>query len=164
MEGLHFLYVRFAPDVRRYVASLVQNQHEAEDITQDVFAKLVTAIRKYERRQVPFAAWILRVARNAALDHIRAKREIPADEVRVADQNMSETRNDRGRALRIVEVDQKAAAADQKAVAADQKAGEARAAADAVNTRADAIEKASKRMVFEPPWSASPSTSARSWC
>ena len=30
---------------------------------------------KYEQREVPFSAWILRVARNAALDHLRARRD-----------------------------------------------------------------------------------------
>jgi len=70
-EGLHFLYVRFASDVQRFVNSLVHDHHESEDITQNVFAKLMTRIQKYEQREVPFAAWILRVARNAALDHLR---------------------------------------------------------------------------------------------
>jgi len=99
-EGLHFLYVRFAPDVQRYVASFVRDDHEAEDITQNVFAKLLTAIRKYEQREVPFAAWILRVARNAALDHMRARRAIPTEEVRVADNGSAQTSVDRGRDLR----------------------------------------------------------------
>ncbi|HEU4906657.1 MAG TPA: sigma-70 family RNA polymerase sigma factor [Solirubrobacterales bacterium] len=99
-EGLHFLYVRYAPDVQRYVASFVQDHHEAEDITQNVFAKLMTAISKYEQREVPFTAWILRVARNAALDHIRAKRAIPTEEVRVADIGQAQVGHDRSRALR----------------------------------------------------------------
>jgi len=99
-EGIHFLYVRFAPDVQRYVASFVHDHHEAEDITQNVFAKLMTAIGKYEQREVPFAAWILRVARNAALDHIRAKRTVPTEEVRVSDNGQAQTGLDRGRDLR----------------------------------------------------------------
>jgi RNA polymerase sigma-70 factor, ECF subfamily len=99
-EGLHFLYVRFAADVQRYVASFVHDYHEAEDITQNVFAKLLTAIGKYEQREVPFAAWILRVARNAALDHIRARRAIPTEEVRIADNGQAQMSIDRGRDLR----------------------------------------------------------------
>jgi len=99
-EGLHFLYVRYADDVLRYVASFVHDHHEAEDITQNVFAKLVTAIKKYEQREVPFAAWILRVARNAALDQMRAKRAVPVEEVRLADSGFAQTSLDRGRALR----------------------------------------------------------------
>jgi RNA polymerase sigma-70 factor (ECF subfamily) len=99
-EGLHYLYVRYADDVLRYVASFVRDQHEAEDITQNVFAKLMTAIKKYEQREVPFEAWILRVARNASLDHLRAKRAIPTEEVRVADSGGAQVGLDRGRALR----------------------------------------------------------------
>lgn len=99
-EGLHFLYVRFAPDVQRFVNSLVHDHHEAEDITQNVFAKLMTRIGKYEQREVPFAAWILRVARNAALDHLRAKRAIPTEEVRLADSGQAQISSERGRDLR----------------------------------------------------------------
>jgi RNA polymerase sigma-70 factor, ECF subfamily len=86
MGALHFLYVRFADDVCGYVRSIVRDAHEAEDITQNVFAKLMTAIQKYEQREVPFAAWILRVARNMTLDHMRARRQIPFEEVRTDDQ------------------------------------------------------------------------------
>jgi RNA polymerase sigma-70 factor, ECF subfamily len=99
-EGLHFLYVRFVEDVQRYVASIVKDHHDAEDITQNVFAKLLTAIHKYEERKVPFDAWLLRVARNAALDHLRAKRSIPTEEVRVDDNGDAEAELDRGSALR----------------------------------------------------------------
>jgi RNA polymerase sigma-70 factor, ECF subfamily len=99
-EGLHFLYVRYAPDVLRYINSVVHDQHEAEDITQNVFAKLMTAIKKYEQREVPFTAWIMRVARNAALDHMRARRAVPAEEVRVADNGKAQVSLDRSRALR----------------------------------------------------------------
>jgi RNA polymerase sigma-70 factor (ECF subfamily) len=84
-EGIHFLYVRFYDDVLRYVNSLVRDYHEAEDITHNVFAKLMTAITKYEERAVPFTAWIMRVARNAALDHLRARRAVPTEEVRVTE-------------------------------------------------------------------------------
>ena len=99
-EGLHYLYVRYSDDVLRYVTSVVRDIHEAEDITQNVFAKLMNAIRKYEQREVPFDAWILRVARNAALDHLRARRAIPTEEVRVVDTGRTQTGIDRGRALR----------------------------------------------------------------
>jgi RNA polymerase sigma-70 factor (ECF subfamily) len=99
-EGLHYLYVRYSDDVLRYVTGFIRDHHEAEDITQNVFAKLMKAIKKYEQREVPFDAWILRVARNAALDHLRAKRAIPTEEIRLADNGSAQTGLDRGRALR----------------------------------------------------------------
>ena len=99
-EGVHYLYVRYADDVLRYVTSIVRDRSEAEFITQNVFAKMMTAIQKYEERSVPFTAWIMRVARNAALDHLRAKRPIPTEEVRLADNGSSHTATERARDLR----------------------------------------------------------------
>jgi RNA polymerase sigma-70 factor (ECF subfamily) len=84
-DGIHYLYIRYADDVLGYVQSIVRDRYEAEDITQHVFAKLNTVIGKYEERSVPFAAWLMRVARNAALDRVRARRLTPVDEVRTTD-------------------------------------------------------------------------------
>ncbi len=99
-EGLHFLYARYAPDVVRYVAGFVDDQHEAEDITQKVFAKLVTTIKRYEQRDAPFSAWILRVARNAALDRLPPGRTAPTEEERVADNGRAQIGRDRSGVLR----------------------------------------------------------------
>jgi RNA polymerase sigma-70 factor (ECF subfamily) len=100
MSALHFLYVRFADDVCAYVRSIVRDAHAAEDITQNVFAKLMKAIHKYERRDVPFAAWIIRVARNVALDHVRAARQIPVEEVRTSDEGGELVGFDRAQCIR----------------------------------------------------------------
>jgi RNA polymerase sigma-70 factor (ECF subfamily) len=100
MAALHFLYVRYADDVRGYVQSIVREPHDAEDITQNVFAKLTKAIHKYEQREVPFAAWILRVARNAALDHLRSRRLVPFDEVRTTDEGYEQVGFERSQSLR----------------------------------------------------------------
>ena len=101
MDALHFLYARYSADVLGYVRSFVKDHHEAEDITQNVFAKLMTAIKKYEQREVPFAAWILRVARNAALDHMRTRRAVPCEEVRATDAGHHEVGAERCRSLRL---------------------------------------------------------------
>jgi RNA polymerase sigma-70 factor (ECF subfamily) len=81
MEAIRFLYLRYKNNVYGYVLSIVRDQHEAEDITQQVFMKLIAVIGKYEPRAVPFTSWILRVARNVAVDHLRRRRAIPVDEV-----------------------------------------------------------------------------------
>lgn len=82
-EAIGFLYARYSDNVYGYVCSIVHDHHEAEDVTQHVFAKLIHVIGKYEERDVPFFAWILRVARNVAIDHLRRRqRTIPVEEVR----------------------------------------------------------------------------------
>jgi RNA polymerase sigma-70 factor (ECF subfamily) len=99
-SALHFLYVRYGEDVRRYVQSIVGDHHEAEDVTQSVFLKLMSVIKRYEPRGVPFAGWLLRVARNAALDNLRAKRALPCDEIRVNDDGRDQTAFERREALK----------------------------------------------------------------
>ena len=99
-EAIRFLYMRYADNVYGYVRSIVHDHHEAEDIMQNVFGKLGKALDKYEPREVPFTAWILRVSRNAALDHLRTRRAIPSEEVRSSDQGYEQAGSDRSRSLK----------------------------------------------------------------
>jgi RNA polymerase sigma-70 factor (ECF subfamily) len=77
--AIRYLYLRFSGNVYGYTRSIVGDAHEAEDITQQVFARLVTAIGSYEPRGVPFSAWLLRIAHNMAIDHIRRNRATPSE-------------------------------------------------------------------------------------
>jgi RNA polymerase sigma-70 factor (ECF subfamily) len=99
-EALRFLYMRYADNVYGYVRSIVRDHYEAEDVTQHVFAKLMTVIGKYEPRAVPFSAWILRVARNVAVDHLRSRRPAPADEVHGSDERSDDAAIDRSYCVR----------------------------------------------------------------
>jgi RNA polymerase sigma-70 factor, ECF subfamily len=86
-EAIRYLYLRYSDNVYSYVRTILRDDHEAEDVTQHVFAKLITAIGKYEQRTTPFAGWILRLAHNAAIDHLRGGRRItPAEEIFGEDQ------------------------------------------------------------------------------
>ena len=79
-DALRFLYVSYSNNVYGYVRSIVRDDHEAEDVTQHVFAKLMTTLVKYDDRGVPFFAWLLRLARNVAIDHLRANRLTPTED------------------------------------------------------------------------------------
>jgi RNA polymerase sigma-70 factor, ECF subfamily len=85
-EAIRFLYVRYSHNVYGYVRSIVHDEHEAEDVTQQVFAKLMTVLVKYDERGVPFFAWLLRLAHNAAIDHLRRRVATPVEEVRSTDE------------------------------------------------------------------------------
>jgi RNA polymerase sigma-70 factor (ECF subfamily) len=80
-EALRFLYVQYSDNIYGYVRSIVHDDHEAEDVTQQIFAKLITAIVKYDERGVPFFAWLLRMARNMAIDQLRGNRLTPTENV-----------------------------------------------------------------------------------
>ncbi|MGI8730477.1 MAG: RNA polymerase sigma factor [Solirubrobacteraceae bacterium] len=80
-DAVRFLYMRYADNVYGYVRTIVRDHHDAEDVTQQVFAKLITVISKYEPRGVPFVAWLLRMSHNVAVDAVRARRTTPAEEI-----------------------------------------------------------------------------------
>jgi RNA polymerase sigma-70 factor (ECF subfamily) len=80
-DAVRFLYLSYSNNIYGYVRSIVRDDHEAEDVTQHVFAKLMTTIGKYDDRGVPFFAWLLRLARNVAIDHLRANRLTPTETV-----------------------------------------------------------------------------------
>jgi RNA polymerase sigma-70 factor, ECF subfamily len=80
-DALQYLYRLYSDNVYGYVRSIVHDEHAAEDVTQHVFAKLMTTLVKYDDRGVPFFAWLVRLARNAAIDHLRSNRLTPTETV-----------------------------------------------------------------------------------
>jgi RNA polymerase sigma-70 factor, ECF subfamily len=80
-DAMRQLYVRFAPHVHAYVERVVSNRDDADDVTQQTFAKLLTDLSRYEPGDAPFRAWMLRVSHNVAIDHLRRSRAVPLDDV-----------------------------------------------------------------------------------
>src|SRR5438132_3398403 len=94
-DALAFLYARYSDDIYAYVRSIVHDHHAAEDLSQHVFAKLMSVIGSYQEREVPFLAWVLRVARNVAIDHIRQQRLVPVEDIRTAEPSGGDLRRAR---------------------------------------------------------------------
>src|ERR1700722_10204800 len=84
-DAFRYLYLQYSHNIYGYVRSIVRDEYLAEDVTQHVFAKLMTAITKYDDRGIPFFAWLLRLSRNVAIDHLRADRLLPCEDVISAD-------------------------------------------------------------------------------
>jgi RNA polymerase sigma-70 factor (ECF subfamily) len=98
-EALRFIYVQYADHVFGYVSSLLRDEHEAEDVTQQVFARLMTALKRYEDRGVPFSAWLLRITHNMAIDHMR-RRLVLCDETTLPEDAHDDRGQELGSALR----------------------------------------------------------------
>ncbi len=99
-DAVRFLYVRYSDNVYGYVRSIVRDEKDAEDITQHVFMKLITVISRYQDCGVPFSGWLLRVARNAALDHLRRNRAILTEEPIGVGGHVDDGDSDRARTLK----------------------------------------------------------------
>ena len=63
------VHADFRPKVQRYLTRLV-GEHEAEDLTQEVFVKISRALKTF-RGESQLSTWIYRIATNAALDRMR---------------------------------------------------------------------------------------------
>lgn len=70
------LYMRYFDRVYAYVRVTLHDPHEAEDVTQDVFVRVLEALPSYERRSVPFRAWLFRIVRNSAINRIRQRQRL----------------------------------------------------------------------------------------
>ncbi len=68
------LYDRYNGRVYAYVYSRVNNREDAEDITSDTFALALEGLPRYEWRNLPFGAWLFRIAANRVAMHFRKQR------------------------------------------------------------------------------------------
>jgi RNA polymerase sigma-70 factor (ECF subfamily) len=81
-DALEDLYLLHFDRIYSYLHMSVGNRHDAEDLTTQVFLKMLESIGKFRWRSAPFSAWLFRIAHNLAMDHFRAnKRWQPEEEV-----------------------------------------------------------------------------------
>jgi RNA polymerase sigma-70 factor (ECF subfamily) len=66
--------------VYAYVLRRVGNRNETEDVTAEVFHHALANLKRFERRGIPFAAWLFRIAANLIADRWRRTgREVEDD-------------------------------------------------------------------------------------
>ena len=67
------LYESYFDKIYRYVAFKIGDRTEAEDVTQQVFVKVLKAIATFRWQGLPFSAWLFRIAHNQVVDYLRKK-------------------------------------------------------------------------------------------
>ena len=70
-EAFAQLYEEYFDKIYRYLYLRLGEQAEVEDLAQEVFIKALEAIGSYRWRNLPFASWLFRIARNQMIDHLR---------------------------------------------------------------------------------------------
>ena len=65
------LYDHYAPLIYAYVYRRVGDAHLAEDLTSDVFVRVIQAIQAERFWHTSFRAWLYRIAHNLVVDHYR---------------------------------------------------------------------------------------------
>ncbi len=82
------IYDRHHPAIYRYIFYQVSDVATAEDLTGEVFVRLVEKIDRFNYRGRPLLAWLYTIARNLVTDHHRRAGKsqlLPLDEQLVAD-------------------------------------------------------------------------------
>jgi RNA polymerase sigma-70 factor (ECF subfamily) len=81
LAGLEVLFELHRLAVLRTAYGIVGAHHLAEDVTQQVFVELFTAIRRFDLKR-PFAPWLYRIVVNISLKELRRRhhRSLPLDE------------------------------------------------------------------------------------
>ena len=69
----------FSSRLRGYIAARSRNQHDAEDILQEVFVKVHRQLTTLEDDR-HLASWLFRVTHNTIIDHYRRRVPVPTDQ------------------------------------------------------------------------------------
>jgi RNA polymerase sigma-70 factor (ECF subfamily) len=69
--ALSELYTLYFPREYRYILARTGNTDDAEDLTEEVFMKVLEASERFEWREAPFSAWLFRIAHNAVISQRR---------------------------------------------------------------------------------------------
>ena len=72
--ALSALYDHYFPRVYRYVSTRLSSTEDAEDVTTEIFLRIIENLRSFTWRGPPFGAWVFRIARNEVVSHVRRQK------------------------------------------------------------------------------------------
>ncbi len=71
IEAVGELYDRHRERIFRYIRVHTNNTQVAQDLTGELFYRMINALPSFEPRGVPFSAWLYRIARNLIINEGR---------------------------------------------------------------------------------------------
>ena len=76
------LYDQYAPLIYNYLYHRVHDAQVAEDLTGDVFVRVLQAIRSNQIWHTSFRSWLYRIAHNLTIDYYRKQPNHPGGSLR----------------------------------------------------------------------------------
>lgn len=68
------LYDAYYPKISLYILHRIVNVQEAQDITSEVFYKVMKGLRIFEWRNISFSSWVYKIATNEITNYYRRKK------------------------------------------------------------------------------------------
>lgn len=68
------VYLDYRDKVRRYISGKVQNIHDVEDLTSDVFVKVYEKLEKFDCEKASVSTWVYTITRNTVIDFYRTNK------------------------------------------------------------------------------------------
>jgi RNA polymerase sigma-70 factor (ECF subfamily) len=72
-DALELLIRKYLKPIYGYVFRFVQNQQDAEDLTQEIFLKMWRNLKKFKKGN-SFKSWLFKIAKNTCFDFLRKKK------------------------------------------------------------------------------------------
>lgn len=80
-EAAEKLYSELVGKTFGFCVSRVRHRHQAEDLTQEIFLKVVDGIQTFDPKLGVFSVWFWQLARNTLTDHYRRAKDISFSDV-----------------------------------------------------------------------------------
>lgn len=77
-QEISAVFDRYFPEVFRFIRYRLDDEHAAEDIASEVFARLLEAVKTGRGPQTNLKAWLIGTASHITTDHLRKKYRQPA--------------------------------------------------------------------------------------
>lgn len=71
-EAFAILYERFLPQIFGYVTKRIADRSEAEDITANIFLRVVEHLKTFNPQKSRFKTWLYTITTNMLIDHFRS--------------------------------------------------------------------------------------------
>jgi RNA polymerase sigma-70 factor (ECF subfamily) len=75
-SGAEGLFQKYSAPLLRFADRMLNNRAEAEEVTQDVFLKMISRVEQYDGR-ASVSSWLFAIGANACRDRLRRSRRAP---------------------------------------------------------------------------------------
>jgi len=98
------IFDHFSGPIYAFFMARIRHKETAQDLTQEVFLKVIRSIGQFDRKSGDFTPWIWQIARNSAIDYFRQKKPLYLENLPDEGTNISEERVQSDESAKVREI------------------------------------------------------------